>query len=86
MKLLTCKSYTSRKTYDIKIVEAVAELTYKRDYQRKITQIYRAEEPKKATMKNEFASCKSKARAELKLYREEKITADEFSDWIEENK
>ena len=30
----TCKSYASRKAYDIKIVEDIAELAYKREYQR----------------------------------------------------
>ena len=33
----TCKSYASRKIYDNKITEDIAELTYKREYQRKIT-------------------------------------------------
>ena len=37
-------------------------------------------------MKKDFASWKSKARTQLKLYREGKITADEFCNWIEENK
>ena len=82
----SCKSYASRKMYDNKITEDIAELTYKREYQRKITQVYRTEESKKATMKKDFASWKSKARIQLKQYRDGKITADEFCNWIEENK
>ena len=72
--------------YDNKITEDIAELTYKREYQRKITQVYRTEESKKATMKKDFASWKLKARIQLKQYRDGKITADEFCNWIEENK
>ena len=66
----SCKSYASRKTYDNKITEDIAELTYKREYQRKITQVYRADNSEKATMKKDFASWKSKARIQLKQYRD----------------
>lgn len=47
----TCKSYASRKAYDNKIEEDIAELTYKREYQRRITQVYRADSIKKPKMK-----------------------------------
>ena len=46
----TCKSYASRKAYDNKIEEDIAELTYKREYQRRITQVYRADSIKKQKM------------------------------------
>ena len=82
----TCKSYASRKAYDSKIVEDVAELTYKKEYQRRITQVYRASELKKPIMRKDFTTWKSKARKQLKLYRENKITKEEFCDWIEKNK
>lgn len=82
----TCKSYASRKAYDIKIEEDVAELTYKREYQRRMTKIYRAEEITKPIMRKQFLSWKLKARTQLKQYRDGTITADEFCNWIEENK
>lgn len=82
----SCKSYASRKAYDNKIVEDVAELAYKREYQRRITQVYRANELKKPIMRKEYNTWKSKARKQLKLYRENKITKEEFCDWIEKNK
>lgn len=82
----SCKSYASRKAYDNKIVEDVAELAYKREYQRRITQVYRANELKKPIMRKEYNSWKAKARKQLKLYRENRITKEEFCDWIEKNK
>lgn len=82
----TCKSYASRKAYDNKIVEDEAELAYKREYQRRITQVYRANEPKKPIMRKEYNTWKAKARKQLKLYRENKITKEEFCDWIEKSK
>lgn len=82
----TCKSYASRKAYDIKIVEDSAELAYKREYQRRMTKVYRASEVLKPVMRIDFNSWKDKARKQLKLYRENKITADELCNWLEENK
>ena len=82
----TCKSYASRKAYDIKIVEDTAELAYKREYQRRMTKVYRASEVVKPVMRIEFNSWKDKARKQLKLYRENKITADELCNWLEKNK
>lgn len=82
----TCKSYASRKAYDIKIVEDSAELAYKREYQRRMTKVYRASEVVKPVMRIEFNSWKDKARKQLKLYREKKITADELRNWLEDNK
>ncbi len=82
----SCKSYASRKAYDNKIVEDVAELAYKREYQRRITQVYRANELKKPIMRKEYNSWKAKARKQLKLYRENNITKEEFCEWIEKNK
>lgn len=82
----SCKSYASRKAYDNKIVEDEAELAYKREYQRRITQVYRANELKKPIMRKEYNSWKAKARKQLKLYRENRITKEEFCDWIEKNK
>ena len=82
----TCKSYASRKAYDIKIVEDTAELAYKREYQRRMTKVYRASEVVKPVMRMEFNSWKDKARKQLKLYRENKITADELCNWLDKNK
>lgn len=82
----SCKSYASRKAYDNKIEEDVAELTYKREYQRRITQVYRADSIKKPLMRKDFKDWKLKAREQLKLYRENKITEEQFCTWIEENK
>ena len=82
----SCKSYASRKAYDNKIVEDIAELAYKREYQRRITQVYRADKKQKEQIKKEFLIWKDKARKQLKLYRENKITADELCNWLEENK
>jgi hypothetical protein len=82
----TCKSYASRKAYDIKIVEDTAELAYKREYQRRMTKVYRANDITKPVMRMEFDSWKDKARKQLKLYRENKITADELCKWLDENK
>lgn len=82
----SCKSYASRKAYDNKIEEDVAELTYKREYQRRITQVYRADSIKKPLMRKDFKDWKLKAREQLKLYRENKINEEQFCIWIEENK
>ena len=82
----SCKSYASRKAYDNKVTEDIAELTYKREYQRRITQVYRADIDKKEKMKKEFIIWKKGARNQLKLYRENKITKDAFCNWIEKNK
>ena len=82
----TCKSYASRKAYVQKITEDTAELTYKREYQRRMTKVYRANELAKPVMRMEFNSWKDKAREQLKLYRENKITADELCEWLDENK
>lgn len=82
----TCKSYASRKAYDNKIVEDEAELAYKREYQRRITQVYRADKDNKLIIKVEFLAWKENAREQLKLYRENKITKEKFCDWIEKNK
>ena len=49
----TCKSYASCKAYDNKI-EDIAELTYKREYQRWIIQVYYAGSIKKPKMKKRF--------------------------------
>lgn len=82
----SCKSYASRKAYDNKIVEDEAELAYKREYQRRITQVYRADKDNKLIIKVEFLAWKENAREQLKLYRENKITKEEFCEWIEKNK
>lgn len=82
----SCKSYASRKAYDNKIVEDIAELAYKREYQRRITQVYRANKKQKEQIKKAFQEWKVKAREQLKLYRENKISKNEFCDWIEKNK
>ena len=67
-------------------MEDTAELAYKREYQRRMTKVYRASEVLKPAMRIEFNSWKDKARKQLKLYREHKITADELCNWLEENK
>ena len=79
------KSYASRKAYDNKIVEDEAELAYKREYQRRITQVYRADKDNKLIITVEFLAWKENAREQLKLYRENKITKEEFCEWIEKN-
>ena len=66
--------------------EDIAELTYKREYQRRITQVYRADKKQKEKMKKEFQIWKDKAREQLKLYRGNKISKEEFGNWIEQNK
>lgn len=38
----SCKTYAFHKAYDNKIEDDIADLTYKREYQRRITQVYRA--------------------------------------------
>ena len=82
----SCKTYASRKAYDSKITEDIAELTYKREYQRRITQVYRADKRQKEQIKKDFIIWKTNARKQLKLCRENKITKEEFCDWIEKNK
>ena len=51
----SCRSYASRKTYEGKIIDNVAELTYKREYQRRITRVYRSDETEKTMRQKEFA-------------------------------
>ena len=82
----SCKTYASRKAYDNKIEDDIAELTYKREYQRRITQVYRADQKQKEQIKKEFKIWKDKARDQLKLYRENKISKEKFCNWIEKNK
>ena len=82
----SCKTYASRKAYDSKITEDIAELTYKREYQRRITQVYRADKRQKEQIKKDFIIWKTNARKQLKLCRENKIKKEEFCDWIEKNK
>jgi hypothetical protein len=82
----SCKSFASRKAYDERVTEDIAELTYKREYQRRITQVYRAVSEQKEETRANFKIWKSKAREQLKLYRENKITSEEFCEWIEKNK
>ena len=75
----SCKTYASRKAYDNKITEDEAELTYKREYQRRITQVYRANKDNKLINKVEFLAWKTNARDQLKLYRENKINKVNFT-------
>ena len=82
----SCKTYASRKAYDNKVIDDIAELTYKREYQRRITQVYRADKKQKEQIKKEYLIWKAEARKQLKLYRENKISKEEFCDWIEKNK
>lgn len=82
----SCKTYASRKAYDNKVIEDVAELTYKREYQRRITKVYRADKKQKEQMKKDFKIWKDKARERLKLYRDNKITKEDFCNWIDNNK
>lgn len=82
----SCRSYASRKTYEEKITEDIAELTYKREYQRRITRVYRSDKNEKTMRQKEFVLWKTKAREQLSKYRQNKITQKEFCDWIEKNK
>lgn len=69
----SCKTYASRKAYDNKVTEDIAELTYKREYQRRITQVYRADKNQKEQIKKVYLLWKKEARTQLKLYRDDKI-------------
>ena len=82
----SCRSYASRKTYEGKIIDNIAELTYKREYQRRITRVYRSDKNEKTMRQKEFALWKTKARKQLSLYRQGKINQQDFCDWIEKNK
>ena len=82
----SCRSYASRKTYEGKIIDNIAELTYKREYQRRITRVYRSDKNEKTMRQKEFALWKTKARKQLSLYRQGKITQQDFCEWIEKNK
>lgn len=82
----SCKTYASRKAYDHRVIDDEAELTYKREYQRRITQVYRADKKQKEQIKKEYLVWKAEARKQLKLYSENKISKEEFCNWIEKNK
>lgn len=69
-----------------RVVENEAELAYKREYQRRITQVYRTDKENKQASREEFMIWKIKAREELKKYRENKISSYDFCDWIEKHK
>jgi hypothetical protein len=58
----SCKSFASRKAYDERVTEDIAKLTYKREYQRRITQVYRAVSDQKEETRANFKIWKSKAR------------------------
>lgn len=82
----TCKSYASRKAYDIKVEQDIAELTYKREYQKRITRLYRANDLIKVKVRSDFEKWRIKAKNQLSLYRDGKITSEEFCKWIENYK
>lgn len=83
----SCKTFASRKVYADKVTEDVAELTYKRDYQRRITQVYRApDDAKKDSLQKDYSEWKVAAREQLLRYRNGEISGTEFCDWIEKNK
>lgn len=83
----SCKTFASRKVYADKVTEDVAELTYKREYQRRITQVYRApDDAKKDSLQKDYSEWKVAAREQLLRYRNGEISGTEFCDWIEKNK
>lgn len=83
----SCKTFASRKTYADKVTEDVAELTYKREYQRRITQVYRApDDDKKDSLQKEYSEWRVAAREQLLRYRNREISSKEFINWIEKNK
>lgn len=82
----TCRNSASKRAYDLKIEEDIAELTYKRENQRRMTQIYRAKEKEKAILRAEYLKWKKSARENLVSYREDKIPMSQFIEWIENSK
>ena len=83
----SCKTFASRKVYADKVTEDVAELTYKREYQRRITQVYRApDDNKKDSLQKKYSEWRVAAREQLLRYRNGEISGTEFCDWIEKNK
>lgn len=82
----TCKSYASKKAYDTKVEEDLAELTYKRENQRRMTQVYRAKNYDKEKLAKIYSEWKTEARNRLKAYRLEQISMEDFCNWLEENK
>lgn len=83
----SCKTFASRKVYADKVTEDVAELTYKREYQRRITKVYRApDDDKKDSLQKEYSEWRVAAREQLLRYRNGEISSAEFMNWIEEHK
>ena len=83
----SCKTFASRKVYADKVTEDAAELTYKREYQRRITKVYRApDDDKKDSLQKEYSEWRVAAREQLLRYRNGEISGTEFCDWIEKNK
>lgn len=83
----SCKNFASRKVYADKVTEDIAELTYKREYQRRITKFYRApDDDKKDSLQKEYSELRVAAREQLLRYRNGEISSAEFMNWIEEHK
>ena len=83
----SCKTFASRKVYADKVTEDAAELTYKREYQRRITQVYRApDDDKKDSLQKKYSEWRVAAREQLLRYRNGEISSAEFMNWIEKNK
>ena len=83
----SCKDFASRKVYADKVTEDIAELTYKREYQRRITKVYRApDDDKKDSLQKEYSEWRVAAREQLLRYRNGEISSAEFMNWIEEHK
>ena len=83
----SCKTFASRKVYADKVTEDAAELTYKREYQRRITKVYRApDDDKKDSLQKEYSEWRVAAREQLLRYRNGEISGTEFCDWIEKHK
>ena len=82
----SCKTFASRKVYADKVTEDIAELTYKREYQRRITKIYRAHDDKKDSLQKEYSEWRVAARKQLLRYKNGEISSAEFMNWIEEHK
>ena len=61
-------------------------VSYKREYQRRITKIYRAHDDKKDFLQKEYSEWRVGAREQLLRYRNGEISGAEFMDWIEKNK
>jgi len=80
----TCREKGASETYKKNLENIPALLEYRRNYQKKIMMVYRNKDNKQ--LKKDFDKWKNTAQAQIKLFKQDKLTEDELYKWMLENK